>query len=313
VAKRNHYLTNTDLVYLHQQIAELENLAAARNVELHVSAVEKGLPEIDDPTTSEQLELLRNWMALFSPTNSTYRSLNRTLMNFPGGIPHRLACYLSYVHLDKPISTRLELLTLLFAIQGSRVQRHREIFMHAPESRIHAAMKIVGRSTNNDLSTRRAGDVQTMVLFLLDYPHLHGGNIVGLAENSVQWHRDEQEQLVEKTLEKLGGDRATIKPPVPLPRQRDITFIHTIGDLVDEGTRMGHCLASYAGHAVNGRSYFFHIVHNGEHATIEVNHGGQVTQAYGPSNKRNAAARWGARVMRKWASTFPQTVANLSF
>lgn len=40
-------------------------------------------------------------------------------------------------------------------------------------------------------------------------------------------------------------------------------------------------------------------------ATVEVGWDGPISQAAGPSNRANAAARWGRRKLERWARAFP--------
>jgi len=68
---------------------------------------------------------------------------------------------------------------------------------------------------------------------------------------------------------------------------------------------MQNCAASYAERAVRGWCYLFHVVHDGEEATVEVDYAGRVVQAEGPGNRRNGAANWGRRVLSRWGKTFP--------
>ncbi len=71
---------------------------------------------------------------------------------------------------------------------------------------------------------------------------------------------------------------------------------------------MDHCLADYAGQAVSGESFLFHVEHDGDRATIQMDYQGGVVQAHGPHNRRNGAARWGRRVLRQWGRQFPDDV-----
>jgi len=68
---------------------------------------------------------------------------------------------------------------------------------------------------------------------------------------------------------------------------------------------MENCVASYAQRAVRGSCYLFHASHNGEEATVQLDHTGRVVQAAGPRNQRNAAATWGSRVLGRWGREFP--------
>ena len=58
----------------------------------------------------DAMGLLSDWRSLFSVTGKPYRSLNRTLMNLPGGVYHRRVCNLSLMKLRAPITNRLEML-----------------------------------------------------------------------------------------------------------------------------------------------------------------------------------------------------------
>jgi hypothetical protein len=145
-----------------------------------------------------------------------------------------------------------------------------------------------------------------MAGFLMDYPGEHRGNIVGLAERSIRWHRQQQVEEIEKTLDKLGGDRSTEAPPILVPEDLDILFLSNVKEVCEEGAKMNNCVASYAGRAARGQCYLFHVSHAGEEATVEVDWAGRVVQAAGPNNRMNAAARWGRRVLGRWGAAFPE-------
>ena len=67
------------------EAAALHRLARDLGLQLGLS-----VPAPEGPDSATQLERLRDWKALFADTGHSYRSLNRTLMNLPGGVPHRL-------------------------------------------------------------------------------------------------------------------------------------------------------------------------------------------------------------------------------
>jgi len=251
----------------------------------------------------EALELMAHWRDLFSPTGTTYRSLDRTLMNLPGGIPAGLLCSLAKIHLRRPVFRRLELLALLCHVDAGE-PRHGDVFMFAPDEQIKTAMRQVAASTGNELSPRRSRDVHFLVRFLLDFPEDHAGHIGGLTRKSIRWHRDRREVEAEGILERLGGDKETARPPISLPKHAGIRFLGTAGEIVAEGQDMKHCVTMYAEQAVYGQSYFFHVQRNGEHATVQIGRQGQVIQAHGPHNQRNAASSWGQRVLGQWGAQF---------
>ena len=258
----------------------------------------------------EALSMMDNWPGLFSPTGEPYRSLNRTLMNLPGGVPSGLVPYLRMVHLEKPVLSRSELVMLTLYEQwqfGREPTRHNEeVFRSAPEERIGRATRLIADHTRNPLSTRRTRDLKFVLGFLLDYPGEHRGNIVGLAQRSIRWHRQQQEQERERILERLGSDRSTELPPIPVPQDPGIRFLSSVREVCEEGMKMNNCVASYAHQATEGQCYIFHILHAGEEATVEVNRAGRVMQAAGPGNRVNAASRWGRRILGRWGEAFPE-------
>jgi hypothetical protein len=267
----------------------------------------------EDPEPGTQLARLGDWKALFADTGHAYRTLNRTLMNLPGGLPHRQVCNLRRLHLERPLENRLELLALLL-YAGMRAERdesldgradHTHVFQHAPARQIKEALRRVSAHTRTPLSTRKTSDVRQLVQFLADYPQPHTGNLVGLAERAIRWHRDRQQQQVAAMRRQYGAETLTAPPPIAPPEVPGVTFLATIGALCAEAERMQHCVATYVDLAVHGNCFLFHIVHQGEEATVEVGAEGCVRQAQGPRNQRNGAARWGKRVLNRWAAEFP--------
>ena len=234
-------------------------------------------------------------------------------MNLPGGIPAGLACRLAGVWLPRPITRRLEMITMLLA-SGMRVFRtgsydhveplNRDIVCFSSEDLIKDAVARVSSATHNRLSTRRTRDIKCFVRYILDFPEQHNGNIVGLAEKAIRWHRDQHEAEIEATLQRLGSDQQVARPPIALPESSDVRLLSTVDEICSEGAEMGHCIAAYAEGAVRGEYYLFAVEHNGELATVQVcARSGQVLQSHGPKNRQNAASDWGARQLRRWGKS----------
>jgi hypothetical protein len=286
----------------------LRELARGLNVELSL------LAEAPEPDVATQLARLGDWKSLFSDTAESYRSLNRTLMNLPGRVPHRLVCNLRLVHLDRPIEARLELLAVaLYA--GLRVTReapfapwadHGPVLLRASAVKLREALARLSRHLRQPLSPRRAADVRQLIQFLADYPEPHAGHVLGLTDRAIRWHRDRHEERAAEMRRHYGADAPTKRPPIPLPEVRGVTFLGTVGAICAEAERMRHCVASYVDQAVWGGCYLFHVEHKGEEATIEVGPEGRVRQAQGPHNRRNAAASYGKRVLNRWAAQLPR-------
>jgi len=190
-----------------------------------------------------------------------------------------------------------------------------KVFMFATFAQIKKAMALVEEHTRRKLSIRRTRDSGFFTRCLLDFPDEHNGNIVGLTQKSIRWHRDGQAIERQKTLDSLGSDTKTALPPLHWPVRPEVKFLNTVGDIAEESEQMEHCVAAYAKNAVAGHCYLFHICKNDEHATVEVARTGRVIQSTGPKNKRNGAAEWGRSVTRSMGCQFSGnsgTVTNAS-
>jgi len=259
---------------------------------------------LDTASPNALIYAMRRWCDLFSSSGTAYRSLNRTLMNLPGGIRPALVCRLQKLRLKRPMVSGLELTTLLLKpdVPGPRDPEASALLLnmlhHATEAEIHRTIARIAAHTGRTLSPSRESHIRFVLRFLVDYPEPHRGGLSGLADKAVRWHRD----AARRTVDELGAaDTPTAYPPIPLPAVEGITFLRTIGDLAEEGERMQHCIASYAGAAIAGETFLFHAEYEGQHASIEVAACGDVRQAVGPRNSRNAAATWGAQHLHLWA------------
>lgn len=290
------------------QAKELQDLARSLGLEVDLQPTTPG-----DPDVATQLERLADWKALFSPTGTSYRSLNRTLMNLPGRVPHRVVCNLRRTTLERPLEDRLELLVVaLYA--GLRADRegagearadHTHLLQHATREQIKEALRRLADHLRQPLDPRRCRDVRQLVQFVADYPDAHAGNLVGLLDRALRWHRERLEENWTAMRRFYGVDTKTKTPPIALPEVSQVRFLDTVGAVCAEAERMQHCVASYVDLAVQGNCYLFHVSYKGEEATVEVGCEGKVRQAQGPRNRRNRASAWGKRVLKGWAAQLP--------
>jgi hypothetical protein len=262
------------------------------------------------PSIQALLATMANWRGLFSPDGTPYRSLNRTLMNLPGNVPPELVCQLSKIRLERPMLNPLELNTLLLYVSAADAARaeagpHRfRIFHHATAAEIADAVKRIATHTNRTLHPRRLDDLRFVVRYLCDYPETFHGTLAGFVERVIRWHRHAHErERVERQIMQLGGyDQSVAPPPIPVPMVSGVTFLNSVGQIVEEGERMHHCIATRVQDALHGRCYLFHIDHQGRRASVEVSAQGQIAQAQGPHNTDNAAVSWGATQLRAWGA-----------
>ena len=135
-----------------------------------------------------------------------------------------------------------------------------------------------------------------------DFPDRHNGTIIGLAEKSIRWHRQDRTADVQRVADNYGRNTEVANPPIPLPEHEGIKFLGTVGDICQEEYDMQHCIASYVHEAINGYCYLFHVEHGGEAASVKVNTYGRIVQAHGPRNGRNQAVEWGKRHLSRWGA-----------
>lgn len=266
------------------------------------------------------IEFCKNWMAYYSiQAPETYTSLNRTLMNLPGNVGS-IILNLKYVYLLRPITSRLELLTLSYVAKKSNMMIYRDddrwqpieqsilkSFQFIDESNIRQAIRVVDEYLNTKTDLRSQKKIFKALGIIFDYPGFttFKGNFVNLAKESVKWHNDAGARRHELELaidqEKESFKRASTKAPaIALPQNPHIKFLNSVQEVYNEGELMGHCIGGYAKDAVNGLCYLFHVDYKDCMATIEVSPQGDVTQAHGPHNQSNVAVAYAERELKRW-------------
>lgn len=271
------------------------------------------------------------WMRKFSYNGELYTSLTKTLMNLPGNIPPSLLVQLASIKLDRPITDRLQLAVVLAwaeiktnstYIDGDVGQlpnnsANFRIIMNASREEIVRAAKSVGQHLRTNINLRKTGGITTFVRFLADYEFVHSGNIVGLAEKSIEQHKQfrqrrlQQFNRLDETPE-YADDTAVALPPVPLPIDARIKFLSTVKEIREEGLTMGHCVGnrSYIVGAVAGNHYLFSFTHKDKsRATIQVSDAGVVIQSNGMDNIQNEASLSGKRILNRWAKSIRNLVS----
>lgn len=250
---------------------------------------------------SNQLGNMRDWLGFLADSPAK----RRTLMNLPGNIPTWIVEHITNTYLYQTVTERLPLI-LSLASSFQPGQLHDPILQRATTAQVKEGFRRWARTTHEPEGIRKVSAIHRYAIFLNDYPDHHNGNLIGLTDKAIRWHRDIELRRNEMQLAQLerAGKIVMAKPPLPLPELPEIKFLETARDLMEEGERMGHCVAAYADQAAKGRSFLFHVERNGVGATVEVKSDGFVSQAYGPHNRENGAARWGKRVLSEWAKEF---------
>jgi hypothetical protein len=279
--------------------------------------------------------LAEDWKALFSPLAAANRSLKRTLMRLPGGLPSRLCNSFPFADLARPMTERVELLTLLlFCEQMARYNYPLENggFEQRPPS-AHRAYPIFSKARREDilralkrlsahqrqpaLQTPTAASLNALVRFLTLYCANHPDNaypdtIVGLTERAIEQRNLDFHAELERCLAEINPAAPLAIPPIPAPANPAIRLLTTAGEVVEEGARMEHCIALYTSDATEGRAYLFHLSYRESEATALVNRHGVVEQCEGGprGHRTNAASAYGWRALTRWGEALPQDRAR---
>ena len=311
--------------------------------------IETGEAQFTNVKPETFFRLMENWRILYSYNQKPYRALDITLDNVTNVSGRFLVKLLQFIRLERPIYERLELCAILGAYDklynmgishnlphlpnheinndygNYRYQgRHRRdtdnkihnanLFQYATVAQIRTMMERVGNHViHQPYNHRKISQIISAISYVLDYPEQHNGNIVGLADKAIDWHRDVIARMEENR--RKGSDPETLNalPPIPLPEDEHITFLAKVGDLFNESDKMMHCVYSYRTQTIQGYSFIFHVEKDGDVATIEVNSEGKIIQASGIHNrqqsainikKTNAAILYGKRVLSAWGKKF---------
>ena len=260
-----------------------------------------------DSSTQDVINGLSDWQGMCSCNGVRYRSLSRTLMRLPGGVPCGLLYLLPTFRLPRPVTSRLELITLLLSrAETVRTWGHdlppMKAFLHGTQSQIREGMHELSSHLGYPLRHRRTGDISTFVQYHLDFPDEHRGDLPGLVRKSIRWHQTVGWNQWDEFSEDLDETTPTRRPPIPLPDVPGIRFLESVGDVINEGDRMDHCIGSYARRAVQGGCFLFHVDYEGQCASVEVDPAGHIRQSRGPGNCKNEATKYAAAVLSKWSS-----------
>ena len=253
-----------------------------------------------------------DWMKAYACNNEMYTSLNKTLMNLPYGVTYYFILNLKYFKLPEPATTRIRLFTYT-ALSRTRLdpeikEEIKHVILRSSDEDLKEAIRYIWKyfpMYGKDNFRRRKAILHSLNM-IFDYPLPIGDwDIIGLAKRSEAYHHDLEMQERARRLqwEKENEKMLTAKtalPPIPLPRDENIRFLDSYKSVHEEGELMKHCIASYAGSAVKGWCYLFHVDYKGEMASVEVNADGYISQSYGPADSINKASEYGRRTLGRW-------------
>lgn len=241
------------------------------------------------------LQRAAQWRTLYADNAVSPKALNQTLDKLPRALSFHSIDKLTNVHIEQPITNRLHLIAVLCGADHYHWYMHERTLLRASGEMIQDAAAAAGMTLKKASKTRH---IQAAVQYILDYPAPFNGDFLGLARRSAEWHRDNR---ILPESDRLSADTAL--PLLNLDYDKlaeaGVKPLRTVGEVVQEGDHMGHCVGSYAHRASVGHSFLFHVDYANFEATIELLSNGAVCQAYGPHNTINGACAWGSERLRE--------------
>ena len=251
------------------------------------------------------VERMQQWRQLYAANVVSPKALNKTLDKLPRALSFKSIDALTNVHLEQPITNRLHLIAVLCGAEHFHWYMHERTVLQADGALIQQAAELTGWPLKTTARTSRIKDVVT---YVLDYPAPFYGDFLGLARRSHEWHQENYRLPEDAT---LSAD--TRLPLLSLDyealAEKGIEPLRTVGEVVEEGDKMQHCVGSYARRAEQGYSFLFHVEHENQKATIELSPEGFLRQAYGPRNTINKACQWGTEALKQ--ATVPHSKVDV--
>ncbi|MBM4281830.1 MAG: hypothetical protein FJ137_14095 [Deltaproteobacteria bacterium] len=248
---------------------------------------------------------LRDWRRHFVAPGSNERSVNRTLTEFGDEASPQALWGLRRVKLDAPLPSVQHVEVL-----GALGYRQPPLTADLVDADLR---KIVLRASPAELG-------EALVVF--DEAGLEGAllgdepPVVKLAELLAGMPLDRLRQGHDRRLQfrdllqgcllilqsRTNIRTEVIAPPIPLPDAPGVRFLDTVGAILEEGSRMDHCVAARAPRALSGDSFLFHIDHADTRATAELGSDGTLLEVRGPRNRQNAAVTYATAVLHRWGA-----------
>lgn len=245
-----------------------------------------------------KLDQLARWREALTPAVPN-KALNKTLDKIPAAISYKQITRLSTIKLDKPVTNRLHLVFILCASEHHNWGLHEHTVISATPEMIKEAGNLFDCQLKTQTRTRT---ISSIARDILDYPEPYGGDLLGLARRSQEWHGEHNRRADKK----LSPESILVVPDgidLEALAAKGITLLRTAGDCYHEHDVMEHCIDTYASKAHAGLCYLFHVdyaIKDEKYlASIEISPSGVVVQAQGPRHFSNPACHYGVELLNK--------------
>jgi hypothetical protein len=250
------------------------------------------------------------WRGLFSPDGVSRRAVNKTLDVFADAGAADLWS-LRRITLEQPVKSRLHLRVLAERANSRPPYRdeHLLLLQRAGEAELIDLIARVGRALR--LARPLDGDLpQEHVHAFADLvagagPVMAHGRLGALVDAALVAARPPRRAQARIRPVPLEDAMPATLPPIPLPVVPGCRFLATVGEIIQEGAVMHHCIGTRAPAAVRVDAFLFHVELGAERASAQVDTAGQVVEVFGPWNTYNVACDHAEKVLKRWGRSFP--------
>ena len=249
------------------------------------------------------------WRGLFSPDGVARRAVNKTLDVFADAGAADLWS-LRRIALEQPVKSRLHLRVLAERANSRPPHRdeHLLLLQRAGEGELIDLIARVGRALrlprllDGDLPQEHVHAFAELVAGA--GPVLAHGGLGALVDAALVAARPPRRAQAKHRPAPLEDAMTAALPPIPLPSVPGCRFLATVGEIIQEGESMHHCIGTRARAAVRGDAFLFHVELGAERASAELDTAGRVVEVSGPCNTRNAACDHAVKVLKRWGRSF---------
>lgn len=259
--------------------------------------------------------LFSQWRNLYAYHRKPTRPLNLTLDQASHQTPHTLLKSLSGLPLRHALThpARLNLaLTLPQLISGAAgaqvINMHHLLYLlyHTDDDDLAEMRHLINDYNHHQHTFTNLNDLRFMVTLLRDGMLGTERTLTNAARNSIRAHRGNNAAAIQRMVKQMNltTDTPVAKPHETPPEDPHIRLLTTVGEILEEGRTMGHCVGGYAPNAILGKSLILHAEYDGEHATFEINPTQRrIVQYAGPHNTRtNKAITYATPILMAWAA-----------
>ena len=238
---------------------------------------------------------LERWRDLYAASGQAGHAVNATLTDHGDAASVDALWGLRKVALSRRVPT-LDHVEVLGALGA-----HRRI------ARLSGHIRVVEEAAQAELQEALANTRQTALGVPKDATPAHAlAELLAIVDGDLSdlRFRDLYDAAIKQLRTRLPLSTPTARAPIPLPVEPGVILLACVGDVINEGRKMAHCVGASRFAAAAGEAFVFRVEQPSGNATVQLDRDGRVVEAKGPKNDVTFVSRWGARVLARWGRGF---------